>query len=111
MVLKPEAAQSLGLALHELATNAAKYGALSVTGGHVSIRWRRMPANEGHGVEICWDEENGPKVKQPKQRGFGTMVIEQNLTRALDAEVTMDFAPGGLRCRIVIPVTQLSVGR
>jgi PAS domain S-box-containing protein len=111
VVLKPEAAQSLGLALHELATNAAKYGALSVPGGHVSIRWRRMPATEGHGVEICWDEERGPKVKQPKQRGFGSMVIEQNLTRALDAEVSMNFASGGLRCRIVIPVTQLSVGR
>lgn len=111
VVLKPEAAQSLGLALHELATNAAKYGALSVPGGHVSIRWKRMPAAEGHGVEICWDEERGPKVKEPKQRGFGSMVIEQNLTRALDAEVTMTFAPAGLRCRIVIPVMQLSVGR
>ena len=111
VVLKPEAAQSLGLALHELATNAAKYGALSVPGGNVSISWRRMPANEAHGVEICWNEEGGPKVKQPRQRGFGSMVIEQNLTRALDAEVTLNFAPGGLRCRIVIPVTQLSVGR
>jgi PAS domain S-box-containing protein len=111
VVLKPEAAQSLGLALHELATNAAKYGALSVPSGHVSILWTRMPANEGHGVEIFWHEQNGPKVKQPKQRGFGSMVIEQNLTRALDAEVTMDFTPGGLRCRIVIPVMQLSIGR
>jgi PAS domain S-box-containing protein len=111
VVLKPEAAQSLGLALHELATNAAKYGALSVPGGHVSIRWKRLPATEGHGVEICWNEEGGPKVQQPEQRGFGTMVIEQNLTRSLDAEVTLDFNSGGLRCRIVIPVVQLSVGR
>ena len=110
-VLKPEAAQSLGLALHELATNAAKYGALSVPGGRVSIRWKRQPATEGHGVEICWNEEAGPKVKQPRQRGFGSLVIEQNLARALDAEVTMDFTPGGLRCRIIIPVMQLSVGR
>lgn len=111
VVLKPEAAQSLGLALHELATNAAKYGALSVPGGHVSIRWKRMPAAEGHGVEICWDEERGPKVKPPRQRGFGSMVIEQNLARALDAEVTMNFLPTGLCCRIIIPVMQLSVGR
>jgi PAS domain S-box-containing protein len=111
VVLKPEAAQSLGLALHELATNAAKYGALSVGSGHVSIRWRRMPASEGHGVEICWHEESGPRVESPRQRGFGSMVIEQNLTRALDAEVSLDFEPTGLRCRIVIPVTQLSVGR
>jgi two-component sensor histidine kinase len=82
-----------------------------VPGGHVSIRWRRLPATEGYGVEIWWDEEGGPKVKQPKQRGFGTMVIEQNLTRSLDAEVTLDFNPAGLSCRIVIPVMQLSIGR
>jgi PAS domain S-box-containing protein len=111
VVLKPEAAQNLGLALHEMATNAAKYGALSVSSGQVSIRWKRLPAAEGHGVEICWDEERGPKVQAPKQRGFGSMVIEQNLSRALDAEVTMEFLPAGLRCRIVIPVMQLSVGR
>ncbi len=111
VVLKPEAAQSLGLALHELATNAAKYGALSVPSGHIFIEWRRMPATEGHGVEIIWSEERGPKVKAPKQRGFGSMVVEHNLTRSLDAEVEMTFAPAGLRCRIVIPVTQLSVGR
>ena len=95
---------------------SAKYSGLagrhlSVPGGHISISWKRKPATEGHGVEICWNEEGGPKVKQPRQRGFGSMVIEQNLTRALDAEVTMDFAPTGLRCRMVIPVVQLSVGR
>src|SRR5581483_3481985 len=111
VVLKPEAAQSLGLALHELATNAAKYGALSLPSGHVSITWRRVPAGEGHGIEIIWLEERGPKVKAPRQRGFGTMVIEDSLQRALDAEVEMKFAPTGLRCRILIPITQLSVGR
>lgn len=111
VVLKPEAAQNLGLALHELATNAAKYGALSVPSGHIFIKWKRLPATEGHGVEIIWSEEQGPKVKAPKQRGFGSMVVEHNLTRSLDAEVEMTFAPAGLRCRIVIPVTQLSVGR
>ncbi len=111
VVLKPEAAQSLGLALHELATNAAKYGALSVPSGKVAITWRRMSAAEGNGVELCWVEEEGPKVKAPRQRGFGRMVIEQNLKRSLDAEVELTFAPAGLRCRIVIPPMQLSVGR
>jgi two-component sensor histidine kinase len=111
VVLKPEAAQGLGLALHELATNAAKYGALSVASGQVSIAWRRLPALEGHGVEVCWIESQGPKVKAPKQRGFGTLVIEHNLMRSVDAEVELNFAPAGLRCRIVIPLPQLSVGR
>jgi PAS domain S-box-containing protein len=111
VVLKPEAAQSLGLALHELATNAAKYGALSVPAGKVAITWHRLPASEGNGVEVSWEEQQGPKVKTPRERGFGTMVIEQNLTRSLDAEVDLTFSPEGLRCRIVLPVTQLSVGR
>jgi PAS domain S-box-containing protein len=111
VVLKPEAAQSLGLALHELATNAAKYGALSVPAGRVAITWHRLPGSEGSGVEVLWVEQQGPKVAIPAVRGFGTMVIEQNLTRSLDAEVELTFSPEGLRCRIVLPVTQLSVGR
>jgi PAS domain S-box-containing protein len=111
MTLKPEAAQSLGLALHELAGNAAKYGALSTPEGRVSIAWRRMPAQEGHGVEILWDESGGPAVVQPRRRGFGTMVIERNLARTLDAEVDLSFGADGVRCRIVIPVTQLLIGR
>jgi PAS domain S-box-containing protein len=111
VVLKPEAAQSLVLALHELATNAAKYGALSVPAGQVTITWRRQSATEGGGVELIWAEQRGPKVTQPSSRGFGSMVIEQNLKRALDAEVELAFVPKGLQCRIVIPAGQLSVGR
>jgi PAS domain S-box-containing protein len=111
VVLKPEAAQSLGLALHELATNAAKYGALLNGAGRISISWRRLPPNEGHGVEIVWDEAGGPKVVAPERRGFGRMVVERNLARSIDGEVELAFPPEGVHCRIVIPVTQLSVGR
>jgi PAS domain S-box-containing protein len=111
VVLKPEAAQSLVLALHELATNAAKYGALSVPTGQVTITWRRRPAKDGSGIELMWVERRGPKVTPPSLRGFGSMVIEQNLKRALNAEVELAFLPGGLQCRIVIPPAQLSIGR
>lgn len=111
IVLKPEAAQSLGLALHELAENAAKYGALSNTSGRVSLTWRRLPATEGHGVELVWSESNGPSVRAPDRRGFGSLVIERNLARSLDAEVELAFAPDGVRCRVVIPIVQLSVSR
>jgi PAS domain S-box-containing protein len=111
VVLKPEAAQSLGLALHELATNAAKYGALSNTAGNISITWRRLPATEGHGVEILWDETGGPEVVAPARRGFGSMVVERNLARSIDGEVELAFPPEGVHCRIVVPITQLSVGR
>jgi PAS domain S-box-containing protein len=111
ILLKPEAAQGLGLALHELATNAAKYGALSRPAGHVSIGWRRLPASEGHGIEIVWQETGGPEVAMPERRGFGTLVIERNLVRALDAQVELQFAPAGVCCRIIVPVTQFVVGR
>jgi PAS domain S-box-containing protein len=106
IMLKPEAAQGVGLGLHELATNAAKYGALSNETGTVDIRWRRMPANEGHGVEIIWQERGGPSVTKPTRRGFGTTVIERHISRSLDSEVQLTFEPEGVRCRILIPLTQ-----
>jgi two-component sensor histidine kinase len=106
--LKPEAAQSLGLALHELATNALKYGALSVHTGRVSIVWNRRPESDGGGLEIQWTEGGGPPVEEPKKRGFGSLVINRNLARSLDAEVEYAFAQEGIRCRIVIPEAHFS---
>ena len=107
IALKPEAAQNLGLALHELAVNAAKFGALSVPTGRVSITWRRRESSEGSALDLDWREQLGPKVKLRRKKGFGTMVIERNLARALDAEINMDFDPYGLHCHIVIPATQI----
>ena len=107
VVLRPEAAQSIGLALHELAANAAKYGALSVPDGHVDIRWSTRGQKEGDGVEISWAESDGPDVRTPDHRGFGSLVVENNLSRALDADVRLDFDPAGVRCRIVIPPVHL----
>jgi two-component sensor histidine kinase len=111
LLLKPEAAQSIGLALHELATNAAKYGALSVPAGRVEIAWRRLPKAEGEGIEIRWTEHGGPDVRQPERRGFGSLVIERNLARALDAEVALAFVLEGVRCRIKIPAASVAAGR
>lgn len=102
VMLKPEAAQNIGLALHELSTNAAKYGALSVPGGRVDIVWSRPDAETG-GIELSWTERGGPPVQPPEGRGFGSLVIERNLSRALDGEVTLTFAPEGLSCRVHIP--------
>jgi two-component sensor histidine kinase len=111
ILLKPEAAQGLGLAVHELATNAAKYGGLSRLSGRVNITWRRLPASEGHGIEMIWEERGGPGVTAPEQRGFGSLVIERHLARSLDSEVELEFAPAGVRCRINVPVTQFVAGR
>ena len=111
VLLKPEAAQGLGLALHELITNAVNFGALSTRTGRVAVAWRRVPAAEGHGIEILWQESGGPDVSVPERRGFGSMVIERNLPRSLDAQVDLAFAPGGVSCRILLPVTQFVAAR
>jgi two-component sensor histidine kinase len=107
VALKPEAAQNLGLALHELAINAHKFGALSVPDGRVSIRWSRPNGGKDNAIELNWLEQFGPKVKARRKRGFGTLVIERNLARSLDAEVNLEFDPDGLHCRIVIPASQM----
>ena len=105
--LKPEAAQNLGLALHELVINAAKFGALSVPDGRVSINWGRQTAGDENAIALDWREQFGPKVKPRRKRGFGSLVIERNLARALDAEVSLTFEPDGVRCHIVIPASQI----
>ncbi len=109
--LKPEAAQNLGLALHELVINAGKYGALSVPEGRVSIHWARRDGGDGNTVEIDWREQFGPKVRAPRRRGFRSLVIERNLARALDAEVDLDFDVTGVHCHIVIPASQIVAAR
>lgn len=111
IMLRPEAAQNLGLALHELSTNAAKYGALSVPGGQVSIIWARRAESENGGIGLEWRERGGPKVEAPQGRGFGSLVIERNLSRALDGEVALEFPPEGLVCRVLIPEQHLLAGQ
>lgn len=94
------AALSLAMALHELATNAAKYGALSVPEGCVSIKW----ASDETGLRMDWTERGGPTVKPPERRGFGTRLLERGLARDLNGTVALDFAPQGVHCRITLPV-------
>lgn len=106
VALKPEAAQSLGLALHELSSNAARFGALSVPDGRVTINWKRSGSGgAGDTLEFDWQEQSGPKVRARRKQGFGSMVIERNLARSLDAKVDLTFAPDGLRCHLVIPAS------
>lgn len=111
VALKPEAAQNLGLALHELAINAAKFGALSVPGGRLSITWERREHDGKQALALCWRERLGPRVKPRRKRGFGSMMIENNLARALDAEVDLSFDPDGLSCHVVIPASQTLAAR
>lgn len=111
VALKPEAAQNLGLALHELAINAEKYGALSVPDGRISVTWEQRDTAKGVAIGLDWREQSGPKVKARRKRGFGSLVIEHNLARALDAKVDLVFEPEGLRCSVVIPPSQIVAAR
>ena len=104
VVLDEAATQSIGLALHELATNAAKYGALSVPQGRVTIEWELADkAGEARPLEIRWRERNGPKVQKPARKGFGHIVMERTLADSLQGAVKLDFAPDGLRWEVEIP--------
>ena len=99
--LAPNDALSFGLAVHELATNAAKYGALSVGGGQVTIRWQR---GDDHFAEVEWQEIGGPPVATERRRGFGTELIEKIVAHELRQPVTLDFATTGVRCVLRIPI-------
>ena len=99
--LAPNDALSFGLAVHELATNAAKYGALSVADGQVTIRWRR---GADHFAEVEWQETGGPPVATERHRGFGTELIEKVVAHELRQPVTLDFAPTGVRCVLRVPI-------
>ncbi|MBA4765593.1 CHASE domain-containing protein [Qipengyuania huizhouensis] len=103
--LAPNDALSLGLAVHELATNAAKFGALSMPGGKVSITWELV--NESL-ARIEWIESNGPKVNLPQKRGFGTDLIEKIVAHELRHPVELEFHPEGVRCTLLVPVREPS---
>jgi PAS domain S-box-containing protein len=97
--LKAASAQPIGLALHELATNAGKYGALSTDTGRVDIGWEA----DGDTFTMSWTEREGPPVSAPKRRGFGTIVMEAMAERSVDGAVELDYAPSGLSWRLICP--------
>ena len=107
--LNSGAAQALGLAFHELATNAVKYGALSIAEGRVEITWAiDHNADAGKYLTLNWVEKDGPVVVPPSRRGFGSEVIAQMAPVSLSGRVVLDFASTGLRCTLTIPITSLS---
>lgn len=108
IVFKAEAVQAVGLAIHELATNAVKYGALSIPTGKVSVSWT-LEKNTSATDELLlnWVEQEGPPVTPPARKGFGHMVIGEMIERALSGKVTVKFATEGLKWSVLIPVTNL----
>jgi two-component sensor histidine kinase/sensor domain CHASE-containing protein len=103
--LAPNDALSLGLAMHELATNASKYGSLSRSGGKVSVHWRLVAEAV---VRVEWQESGGPPVTGERGRGFGTDLIERIVAHELRNPVELTFAPEGVRCVLTVPVRQPS---
>jgi PAS domain S-box-containing protein len=105
--LSPKAAVGVGMAVHELATNAVKYGALSVSDGRVSVRSRVIPSDAGRALVLEWTESGGPPVEKPKRRGFGGRLLEQGLAGEFNGRVLLDYRPEGLFCRIELPMHAL----
>jgi PAS domain S-box-containing protein len=104
--LSPSAAVTLSMALHELATNAAKYGALSGSSGRIEIDWRLDGSGAQPWLNIGWVEREGPKVEPPRRRGFGSRLIERGIAQELDGDVALEFHPTGVRCRIRLPFSE-----
>lgn len=100
VTLNPSTAMSICIAIHELATNAIKYGALSNAAGHIHIDWQV----KDQCIYLQWSESGGPPVTEPTHRGFGTRLIEKGITYQFGGEAKLDFAPGGLQYALAIPL-------
>jgi two-component sensor histidine kinase len=101
--LRAASGQAIGLALHELATNAGKYGALSTDLGHVDVAWATDRGTGGDIFTMTWTETNGPPVSAPTRRGFGTIVIDAMAESSVAGTVDLDYAPSGVRWRLTCP--------
>jgi PAS domain S-box-containing protein len=101
LLLEPDAAQTIAMTLHELATNAAKYGALSVVKGRVEVKW--SIAADGRLI-LTWTEKGGPVVKKPTRQGFGTRVMERMIRDQQKGGLRLDWRVEGLACEIILPV-------
>ena len=101
--LNAAAAQAIGMAMHELATNAGKYGALSVDAGRVDVRWRV----EGDTFMMSWAERNGPSVSPPKRRGFGSTVVDLMVRQTVNGEVQLDYIASGVVWNLTCPAANL----
>jgi two-component system CheB/CheR fusion protein len=105
--LNPKAALAIGMAVHELATNAVKYGSLSVASGRLDINWEERVAGDEHRLHVIWAERDGPPVVKPQRQGFGSRLIADGLAYELDGSVEMMFEREGVCCVIDVPLTAI----
>jgi two-component sensor histidine kinase len=100
LILQQETGGSIALAVHELATNALKYGALSSSSGTVSLTWDVINTPDGERVTVTWKEHGGPAPQKPEREGFGTRVIRAAPAREREGKVDFEYPADGLLCRI-----------
>jgi PAS domain S-box-containing protein len=110
IMIEPQAALHLGLVLHELGSNARKYGCLSNPQGRLATEWWMNGDSGAPTLRLRWSESDGPPVTAPKMRGFGTILIERSLRYALGGEAKLNFAPGGVTCNICLPMAKAGQG-
>jgi two-component sensor histidine kinase len=110
IMLSPPVFQAIAMVIHELATNAAKYGALSTQSGRVSVRWNRK-LNGSTQFVLVWQETGGPKVETPKKSGYGTSVVRDLIPYEFGGRVDVEFASEGLRCQLEIPFDRIGAER
>lgn len=108
--LRPRAVLTLAMVVHELTTNAAKYGALSVPGGRLEIRWAPVDQEGQRLLRLDWIERDGPPVAVPKRRSFGSRLIESSIAAELHGTTRLDFAESGLTCEMRMPWSAIAAG-
>ena len=105
--LPSRAALVFAMAFHELATDAAKYGALSAPGGSIKVGWRVTKAEGAALLRLDWSERGGPRVEKPARDGFGLSFIKRSIAYELHGTAELAFKPGGLQCRVEVPMAEL----
>ncbi len=108
ILITPAAAQTLSMAVHELVTNATKYGALSAPAGSVRVSWAFLHNDAGKQFRFAWVEQGGPPAERPSRRGFGSTVLETITARALGASAVLDYRPEGLTWHLNCPANRIT---
>ncbi len=111
LILRPEAAQNIGIVLHELSTNATKFGALSVETGVVTVSWSIVAESDGPRLHLKWCEQGGPPVRPPDHQGFGRVVMERIAGQALGGQSKATFAPDGVVWELNVPAKSVLRGK
>lgn len=104
VLLPPQLALTMNLIVHELATNAAKYGSLSIEMGRVEVAWSVIGDSDPR-LRLLWQERDGPAVAPPQRKGFGTTLIQRSVSFEMDGEADLQFEREGVRCELIFPLT------